>query len=375
MAKEDYYEILGVSRDATESELKSAYRKLAHKYHPDKNPGDKEAEEKFKKASVAYGVLSDAQKRAQYDRFGHAGMGGGGGAEDFAGGVNIQDIFGDIFGDFFGGGGGGGSRKRSRAERGSDLRYHLSIKFEEAAFGVEKEISIKRKESCGTCEGSGAKPGTKRETCHSCHGAGEIRMQKGFFAISQACPTCNGQGSRVSDPCTACKGSGRQAMVRKLKVKVPAGIEEGVQLRYVGEGEGGVQGGPRGDLYVAVVIDPHPIFTRDGTNVLCEVPISFVSATLGAKIDVPTLDGRVSMNIPAGTQTGSVFRLKEKGIVRMRGDHNNKRGDQLVTVKVEVPKKLSQRQKDLLKEFSDLSQEETHPEHKGFFEKVRELFG
>lgn len=373
MAQEDYYEILGVSRDATESELKSAYRKLAHKYHPDKNPGDKEAEEQFKKASVAYGVLSDTQKRAQYDRFGHAGMGGNG-AEDFANGINIQDIFGDIFGDFFGGGGGGG-RKRSRAERGSDLRFHLNIKFEEAAFGTEKEISIKRKEACATCSGSGAKPGTKRETCHTCHGAGEIRMQKGFFAISQPCPTCNGQGSRVSDPCTACKGAGRQAVVRKINVKVPAGIEEGVQLRYSGEGEGGVQGGGRGDLYVAIVIDPHPIFERDGTNVLCEVPISFVQATLGAKIDVPTLDGKVSMNIPAGTQSGSVFRLKEKGIVRMRGDHNNKRGDQLVKVKVEVPKKLTNRQKELLKEFSELSEEETHPEHKGFFEKVRELFG
>lgn len=371
--QEDYYEILGVSRDATESELKSAYRKLAHQYHPDKNPGNKEAEEKFKKASVAYGVLSDAQKRAQYDRFGHAGMGGGG-HEDFAQGINIQDIFGDIFGDFFGGGSGGRTRK-GRAERGSDLRYHLNIKFEEAAFGVEKEISIKRKESCATCNGSGAKAGTERQTCHSCHGSGEIRMQKGFFAISQACPTCNGQGSRITDPCTACKGSGRQAVTRTIKVKVPAGIEEGMQLRYSGEGEGGVLGGSRGDLYVQVVIDAHPIFERDGTNVLCEVPISFAQAALGAKIDVPTLDGKVAMNIPAGTQSGAVFRLKEKGIVRMRGDHNNKRGDQLVTVKVEVPKKLTNRQKELLKEFSDLSLEETHPEHKGFFEKVRELFG
>ncbi|MCA9506876.1 MAG: molecular chaperone DnaJ [Myxococcales bacterium] len=373
MAQEDYYEILGVSRDATESELKTAYRKLAHKYHPDKNPGDKSAEEKFKKASVAYGVLSDAQKRAQYDRFGHAGMGGGAGPEDFASGINIQDIFGDIFGDFFSGQGGG--RKRSRAERGADLRYHLNIKFEEAAFGVEKEISIKRKEACSSCQGSGAKSGSKRETCHSCNGAGEIRMQKGFFAISQSCPTCNGQGSRITDPCDACKGSGRQSVVRKIKVKIPAGIEEGVQLRYTGEGEGGIQGGGRGDLYVAVVIDPHPIFEREGNNVLCQVPISFVQAALGAKIDVPTLDGKVSMNIPAGTQSGSVFRLKEKGIVRMRASHNNKRGDQLVTVKVEVPKKLTNKQKELLKEFADISEEETHPEHKGFFEKVRELFG
>lgn len=369
MANQDYYEVLGVSRDASESELKSAYRKLAHQYHPDKNPGNKEAEEKFKTASVAYGVLSDAEKRAQYDRFGHAGMNNMG--EDVSGNVNIQDIFGDIFGDFFGG---GPKNKRNRGERGADLRYHLTLKFEEAAFGVEKEISIKRKEACASCDGSGAKPGTKRENCSSCQGSGEIRMQKGFFAIAQSCPNCGGQGSRISDPCSSCKGSGRQSVVRKLKVKVPAGIEEGVQMRYVGEGEGGVQGGARGDLYVAMVIEPHPLFSRDGTNVLCDIPISFVTAALGAKIDVPTLDGKVAMSIPAGSQSGSVFRLKDKGIVHMRGG-SHKRGDQLVTVRVEVPKKLSNRQKELLKEFSDLSQEESHPEHKGFFEKVRELFG
>lgn len=367
--KRDYYEILGVSRDATESELKAAYRKLAHKYHPDKNPGNKEAEEEFKKASEAYAVLSDAQKRAQYDRFGHAGMGGMG--DDFAGGINIQDIFGDIFGDFFGGGGG---RKRSRAERGADLRFHLNIKFEEAAFGCEKEITIKRNENCATCSGTGARAGTKRETCNVCKGAGEIRMQKGFFAISQTCSACHGEGSRVLDPCSDCRGSGRQQVARTLKVKVPAGIEEGMQMRYTGEGEGGVQGGPRGDLYVAIAIDAHPIFDRDGTNVLCEVPISFASAALGAKIDVPTLDGKVQMTIPPGTQSGSVFRLKEKGIVRMRGD-SKRRGDQLVKVKVEIPKKLSSRQKELLREFADISHEEAHPEHKGFFEKVRELFG
>lgn len=372
--KRDYYEILGVSRDATESELKSAYRKLAHKYHPDKNPGNKEAEEQFKKASEAYAILSDAQKRAQYDRFGHAGMGGMGG-EDFAGGINIQDIFGDIFGDFFGGGGGGQKRKGARAERGSDLRFHLGVKFEEAAFGAEKEITIKRNESCAQCKGSGAKPGTKKETCESCHGAGEIRMQKGFFAISQTCPSCHGEGMRILDPCSSCKGSGREQISRTLKVKVPAGIEDGMQLRYVGEGEAGLHGGPRGDLYVAIAIDAHPIFERDGSNVLCEVPISFVTAALGAKIDVPTLDGKVQMTIPAGTQSGAIFRLKEKGIVRMRGANNNKRGDQLVRVNVEVPKKLSSRQKEILKEFGDISQEETHPLNKGFFDKVRELFG
>ena len=369
MAKADYYEILGVSRDATENELKSSYRKLAHQYHPDKNPGNHAAEEQFKKASEAYSVLSDAQKRAQYDRFGHAGMGG----EDFSHNINIQDIFGDIFGDFFGQSSSG--RRRTSQERGSDLRYQLTIKFEEAAFGVEKEVKIKRREACATCEGVGAKPGTKKESCAACQGRGEIRMQKGFFAIAQACPSCNGQGARITDPCPSCRGSARQSVVRTIKVKVPAGIEEGVQMRYVGEGEGGVQGGGPGDLYVAVAIEPHPIFERDAMNVLCEMPISFATAALGAKIEVPTLDGKVSMNIPAGTQSGAIFRLKEKGIVGMRGGRDSKRGDQLVRVKVEVPKKLSIRQKELLKEFVEISHEECHPENKGFFDKVRELFG
>lgn len=371
MAKADYYEILGISRDATDSELKSAYRKLAHKHHPDKNPGNKEAEEQFKKASEAYAVLSDAQKRAQYDRFGHAGMGG----DDSSQNINIQDIFGDIFGDFFGQGSSSGGRRRSSGERGSDLRYDLTIKFEEAAFGVEREIKIKRREACATCEGSGAKAGTKRQTCSACQGRGEIRMQKGFFAIAQSCPSCEGQGSRVTDPCTSCRGNGRQQVVRTIKVKVPAGIEEGVQLRYVGEGEGGIQGGKAGDLYVAVLVEPHPIFERDGMNILCEVPISFATAALGAKIEVPTLEGRVSMTIPTGTQSGAIFRLKEKGIVGMRGGRDSKRGDQLVRVKVEVPKKLSNRQKELLQEFVEISHEECHPENKGFFDKVRELFG
>jgi molecular chaperone DnaJ len=368
--KTDYYEILGVSRDATESELKSAYRKLAHKYHPDKNPGNKDAEENFKKASEAYAVLSDGEKRAQYDRFGHAGMGNMG--EDFAQGINIQDIFGDIFGDFFGAGTG---RRRSTAEQGADLRVDLSIKFEEAAFGCEKDVSIKRLESCATCNGSGAKPGTEKETCRACKGSGEIRMQKGFFAIAQVCPTCGGHGVRIKDPCGSCRGSGRQPMMRDIKVKVPAGIDEAMKLRYLGEGESGTNGGPKGDLYIVINVLPHPIFEREEDNVLCEVPISFVSAALGSKIEVPTLDGKVQMTIPAGTQSGAIFRLKEKGIVRMRGGNHNKRGDQLVKVKVEVPRKLSARQKELLKEFGDVSEDETNPENKGFFEKVRELFG
>lgn len=370
--KNDYYEILGVSRDATESELKAAYRKLAHKFHPDKNPGNKEAEENFKSASEAYAVLSDAEKRAQYDRFGHAGVGNMG--DDFAHGINIQDIFGDIFGDFFGGGGGGG-RRRSQGERGADLRVDLSIKFEEAAFGCEKDISIKRLENCSTCSGSGAKPGTQKETCKTCKGTGEIRMQKGFFAIAQTCSNCAGSGSRITDPCSSCRGSGRQPVMRDIKAKVPAGIEEGMKLRYVGEGEGGIHGGARGDLYIVIGIDPHPIFEREDNNVVCEVPISFASAALGSKIDVPTLDGKVQMTIPAGTQSGAIFRLREKGIVRMRGGNHNKRGDQLVKIKIEIPQKLTSRQKELLKEFSEISEAETHPENKGFFDKVRELFG
>ncbi len=364
--KRDYYEVLGVSRDATESELKTAYRKLAHKYHPDKNPGDKEAEEKFKEASVAYGVLSDTEKRAQYDRFGHAGMGNMG--DDFAGGVNIQDIFGDIFGDFFGGG-----QKRSSHSRGSDLRFHMNITFEEAAFGVEKDVTIKRREECATCRGSGAQPGTEKERCASCKGSGEIRMQKGFFAIAQTCPTCSGEGVRIKNPCADCRGSGRTQVSRTIKVKVPAGIEEGISLRFLGEGESGQRGGGRGDLYVSVTIDPHPIFERNGCDVLCDVPISFVTAALGDKIEVPTLDGKVSMTIPPGTPSGAVFRLKEKGMAKMQSP--SKRGDQLVKVKVEVPKKLSVRQKELLKEFAENSKAESHPESKGFFDKVRELFG
>lgn len=363
--KRDYYEVLGVNRDASESELKAAYRKLAHKYHPDKNPSDKAAEELFKEASVAYGVLSDAEKRAQYDRFGHAGMGNMG--DDFGQSVNIQDIFGDIFGDFF------GVNKASKREKGADLKVHLNIAFKEAAFGCEKEIKLKRKESCIECSGSGAKNPKNKISCSMCKGHGEITMQKGFFAISQTCPQCKGQGVVITDPCNICKGSGKRSVESSLKVKVPAGIEDGIQLRYAQEGEAGSAKGPKGDLYIAIGILPHPIFTRDGANVLCEVPISFADAALGAKIDVPTLDGRVSMTIPPGTQTGSIFRLKEKGMIKFGRPFE--RGDEMVKVKIEVPKKLSSKQKELLKEWQGSFSEETHPENKSFFEKVKELFG
>jgi molecular chaperone DnaJ len=366
--KRDYYEVLGVARGASEKEIKSAYRKLAHQYHPDKNAHvDTASEEKFKEASEAYAVLSDAEKRAQYDRFGHQGVSGF--SDDFS--VNVQDIFGDIFGEFFGK---GGRRGGGAGQRGSDLRYDLQIDFVEAAFGVEKEITISRREACNTCDGSGAKPGSKPVVCSTCDGHGEVRVSRGFFAIAQTCPTCQGQGERISEACPDCKGKKLKSVKRDIKVKVPAGIDSQTQLRYHGEGDGGIKGGGRGDLYVVISVREHPLFARDGYDVICEVPISFTQAALGAKIEVPTLDGKVSLQIPAGSQNGTVFRLRSKGIVHLRS-RSETRGDQLVRVHVEVPKHLNTKQKDLLKEFANISGEECLPEYKGFFDKVKELFG
>ncbi len=366
--KRDLYEVLGVSKDADERELKASYRKLAHQHHPDKNPGDKVAEEKFKEASLAYTVLSDPEKRAQYDRFGHAGLGTQG-ADDYS--ANVQDIFGSIFGDLFG----GGARRRGQGERGADLQYTLQISFEEAAFGVEKEVTIPRKEACQTCKGSGAKAGTKPIPCRTCAGLGEVRVTQGFFAIAQTCPSCHGSGQMISDPCQDCKGSRTKEVQRQLAVKVPPGVDEGMQLRFTGEGEGGMQGGGRGNLYVVISIAPHALFTREDDKVICEIPISFTQAALGAKIEVPTLDGKVSMQIPAGTQTGAVFRLAKKGIPHLRQGRGESRGDQLVKVHLEVPKHLTRRQKDLLIEFADQSGEENLPVHQGFLNKVKEIFG
>jgi len=365
--KRDYYEVLGISRGASEKDIKSAYRRLAHEHHPDKNAQNKESEEKFKEASEAYAVLSDPEKRAQYDRFGHQGMHGF--SEDFS--VNVQDIFGDIFGEFFGRGG----RRGSTGQRGSDLRYDLEIEFVEAAFGVEKEITIQRHEACKTCDGSGAKPGSKPVKCSTCDGHGEVRVSRGFFAIAQTCPACQGQGEKVSEVCQDCRGKKLVAAKRKIKVKVPAGIDAQTQLRYHGEGDGGIKGGGPGDLYIVIHVKEHPLFVRDGFDVVCEVPISFTQAALGAKIDVPTLDGKVSLQIPSGTQNGTVFKLRGKGIVHLRSRNQETRGDQLVRVYVEVPKHLDQKQKDLLKEFANISGEECFPENKGFFDKVKELFG
>ncbi|MDA0712814.1 MAG: molecular chaperone DnaJ [bacterium] len=367
-AKRDLYEVLGLSRSAEEREIKASYRILAHKYHPDKNPGDKSAEEKFKEASVAYSILTDVEKRARYDQFGHAGLGNSG-AEDFS--VNIQDIFGSIFGDFFG----SGSNKRSQGERGADLKYDLTITFEQAAFGVEKEIEIKRHDACGTCSGSGAKPGTNPIPCRDCQGLGEVRVSQGFFAIAQTCPSCQGSGQRISEVCLDCKGRKRQKVAHTIKVTVPPGIDNGMQLRYISEGDGGIKGGARGNLYVAINVKNHSLFVRQDNDVTLDVPITFVQAALGTAIEVPTLDGKFTLQIPAGTQPETVFCIPKKGIPSLQRNGNGKRGDQLVKVCLEVPTNLSKQQKDLLIEFANLSGEDTLPARQGFFDKVKEIFG
>lgn len=364
--KKDYYELLSVDRGASEDEIKKAYRKLALQFHPDRNPGDKQAEEKFKEVSEAYSVLSDAQKRSQYDQFGHAafGDGGPGGGFDFSGG--FEDVFSDIFGEFFGG---GGNRRRGR---GQDLRYNLTLKFEEAVAGVEKKIKIPRQGTCETCRGNGAKPGTTPQTCPTCRGRGQVSFQQGFFSVSRTCNQCQGQGTIIKEPCPNCSGAGRIRNMHTLSVKIPAGVDNGSRLKLRGEGEAGAAGGSPGDLYVVVQVESHPIFMRDNLEIVCDVPISFVQAALGAEIEVPTLDGKVKMKIPAGTQSGKVFRMKGKGIKDVHGIHQ---GDQHVRVTVETPTRLTAKQKELLKEFAAVTGEEINPLAKGFFDKMKELFG
>ncbi len=343
MAKRDYYEVLGCARNATQAELKKAYRRLAMKFHPDRNPGDAEAEAQFKEAKEAYEVLQDAQKRAAYDQFGHAGVDpsmAGGGFE--AGG--FADIFGDVFGDIFGGGRRGG---RTQVFRGADLRYELDMDLEKAVSGDTVTISVPKLVACATCDGSGAKPGSSPVTCSTCGGHGQVRMQQGFFSVQQTCPKCRGSGTAIEDPCKDCRGEGRVQDTRSLSVKIPAGVDTGDRIRLGGEGEAGQNGGPPGDLYVEVRIRPHRIFARDGRHLSCELPISYATAALGDSVEVPTLDGQVSLKIPAGTQSGKLFRVRGKGVSPVRGGPT---GDLICRVHIETPVKLTDRQKDLIRE-------------------------
>jgi len=376
MSKRDYYEILGVSRNASEADIKKAYRRLAMKYHPDRNPGP-EAEHQFKEAKLAYEVLSDPKKRSAYDQFGHAGVeagGGFGGPGDFgAAGATFSDIFGDVFGDIFSGGRAGGRR----AYRGADLRYDLSLTLEEAVAGKEVKIRIPTLVECQFCGGTGAKPGTKPKTCPTCNGAGQVRMQQGFFSIQQTCPHCRGVGTVIEEACGHCGGQGRIREEKTLSVKVPAGVDTGDRIRLAGEGEPGERGGPAGDLYVQVNVQEHPIFTREENDLFCEVPIGFVTAALGGELEVPTLDGKVVLRIPGGTQTGKMFRMRGKGVKPVRG---GPQGDLICRVTVETPVNLTDRQKDLLRQFDESVQEggERHSPHsttwldgvKSFFEKM-----
>ena len=384
--KRDFYEVLGVSKDASADDIKKAYRKLARKYHPDLNKDNPEAAEKFKECSEAYSVLSDDQKRAQYDQFGMAafenggagGAGGFGGFEGFGGfgaggfGNGMEDIF-DMF--FGGAGGRRGSQADKGPQRGSDLRFDLNLTFEEAAFGVEKEISLYRDETCDHCHGNCAEPGSKVETCPDCHGTGQIRVVQntmlGQMQTVRPCPKCHGEGKIISAPCHECRGTGTVKKQKNLKVKVPAGVADGSRLRVANEGAAGPKGGPNGDLYVYLFVKPHKFFERDGNDVYCEVPINIVQASLGAEVEVPTLDGKVVMKVPEGTQPGRVMRLRGKGIPRLRGTG---RGDQLVRIKVVVPTKLTERQKAVLRNFADVAKDNINPEEKSFLNKIKDLF-
>ena len=377
MAKRDYYDVLGVNRDASDEDIKKAYRKLAMKWHPDRNPDNKDAEEKFKEAKEAYEVLSDGQKRAAYDAYGHAGVdpsaaaGAGGAGAGFGG---FADAFGDIFGEIFGQASGGRGGGRSNVFRGADLRYNLEISLEEAARGTETRIRIPTMEQCETCHGSGAKPGTQPKTCPTCNGHGQVRMQQGFFSIQQTCPKCHGNGKVVDTPCSACAGAGRVKKQKTLSVRIPAGVDEGDRIRLAGEGEPGVNGGPGGDLYVVIHLRPHEVFTRDHNDLHCEMPVSFSTAALGGEIEIPTLDGAAKIRIPAETQTGKVFRLRGKGI---KGVRSGSHGDLLCHVVVETPVNLTARQRELLEELEQIDRREGsrhNPRARTFMERVREFF-
>jgi molecular chaperone DnaJ len=375
MAKRDFYEILGVAKNASDEEIKKSYRKLAMKFHPDRNPGDKDAEDRFKEAKEAYEMLSDSDKRAAYDQYGHAGVdpnlgGGGYGAGNMGG---FADAFGDIFGDIFGQG-----RQRSGAGpqvyRGADLRYAMEITLEQAAQGYETQIRVPGYDECSTCHGSGAKPGTKPQTCTSCGGAGAVRMAQGFFSIQQTCPRCHGSGKIIPEPCSTCDGLGKIKRTKTLEVKIPAGIDEGMRIRSSANGEPGVNGGPPGDLYVEIHIKAHPVFQRDGDDLHCEMPISFVTASLGGELDLPTLGGKATITVPEGTQSGKTFRLRGKGIKGVRSGYP---GDLYCHVVIETPLRLTEHQRKLLKEFDSSLKDggaKHSPQSKGWFDKVKEYF-
>lgn len=374
--KKDYYDVLGINRDASDEDIKKSYRKLAMKFHPDRNPDNKESEERFKEAKEAYEVLSEPEKRRAYDAYGHAGvnpqMGGGpggfGGSEGFGG---FSDAFGDIFGEIFGGRGGRGG---NQVYRGADLRYNLEITLEQAARGTETKIRIPALEECETCHGSGAKPGTQAKTCHTCGGAGQVRMQQGFFSIQQGCPTCHGTGKVIPDPCNTCHGAGRVKQHKTLSVKIPSGVDTGDRIRLSGEGEAGVNGGPPGDLYVVVQLKPHAVFQREGADLHCEMPISFTVAALGGEIKIPTLDGEAKIKIPAESQSGQTFRLRGKGIKPVR---QTSAGDLMCHVVVETPVRLTDRQRELLRELEDINLKDGdrhNPRAKSFMDKVKAFF-
>lgn len=369
MAKRDYYEVLGVAKDATTQEMKKAYRRLAMKYHPDRNPGDQASEASFKEANEAYEVLTDPQKRSAYDRFGHSAVDGSGGGGGFSAGSSFGSIFEDVFGDIFSGGHSG----RSHVQRGSDLRYNLELDLEDAVQGANPKIKIPTLVNCGQCDGSGAKKGTDVIDCVQCGGLGQVTARQGFFSIQQTCPRCRGKGKVIAEPCPTCRGQGRVEEQKTLSVKIPPGVDTGDRIRLAGQGEAGPQGGPSGDLYVQVQVREHKIFTRDGEHLFCEVPISFVDATLGGELEVPTLNGRVNLKIPAETQTGKMFRIRGRGVdvSQVRGSG---RGDLYCKVVVETPVNLSKKQKELLRDFARESRENQSPRQASWFEGVKNFF-
>ncbi len=370
VSKADYYEVLGVGRDVSDQELKSAYRKQALKYHPDRNPGDHAAEEKFKQASEAYQVLSDADKRAAYDRYGHAGLGGQGGfgGSPFAGGVDIGDIFGDLFGEMFNV---GGSQRGPRQQRGDDLRFDLTIDFEDAFFGAEKEVKIRRLETCGSCHGKGTASSRGPTVCTQCQGRGQLRYQQGFFSVARTCGACGGTGQVIGDPCLACRGQTRVSSEFKLNVKVPAGVEEGTRIRYTGEGDAGRSGGPKGDLYVVLAVRPHDFFERTGNDLHCVIPISFPQAALGAEFEIPGVDGPIQLKIPEGMQSGRELRIRGRGVPHL---NDKGRGDLIVKVIVQVPRKLSRSQRELVTKLGESLSVDNKPASPGLLDKMKDLF-